>query len=163
MLGVRVLTTIWSELRSRVAGVGGKTHGVQSSDLPAGGTLQMLFPASPSRAYSWYSLYNLAANCPCTSLAPQPQVPGPLSLSFLFLTVLPLVSPTSGLPTQHPGLPGWLEAAPQSFRPLPSPDLPRHPSTPDLPRLSRTRLPRTANHPYLRAPATASRGGALRW
>lgn len=42
-----MLTTIWSELRSRVAGVGGNAHEVQSSDLPAGGTLQMLFPSLP--------------------------------------------------------------------------------------------------------------------
>ena len=77
MLEAEVVTTILSELRSTVAGVGGNAQGVQNSDLPAGGTLQMLFP---SLHFLGLSLSNLAVNYLCTSLPPKPQVPSSLFL-----------------------------------------------------------------------------------
>lgn len=153
MLEAEVATTVL--LRSTVAG-GGNAQGVQNSDLPAGGTLQMLFP---SLHFLGLCLCNLAANYLCTSLPTKSQVPSSLSLSALLLTVCssPVLPDLRSI--QYPSLPGWLEASPQSLLPLPSPDLRRHPSTHDLLRLSLIQLPRTENHTYLRAQATASWGG----
>lgn len=77
MLEAEVVTTILSELTSTLAGVGGNAQGVQNSDLPAGGTLQMLFP---SLHFLGLCLCNLTVNYLSTSLPPKPQVPSSLSL-----------------------------------------------------------------------------------
>lgn len=76
MLEAEVVTTILSELTSTVTGVGGNAQGVQNSDLPAGGTLQMLFP-------SLHFLEPLQPGCKLplhqfTDQAPGPKFPFPL-------------------------------------------------------------------------------------
>lgn len=69
-------------------------------------------------------------------------------LSFLLPTFCRYLSLSNLRSTQCPGLPDWLEAAPQSFCPPASPDIPQHPATS---RLSCTLLASTDDHPYLRA------------
>lgn len=80
MLEAEVETTIMSELRSTVASDGGNAQGVQNSDLPAGGTLQMFFH---SLHFLGLSIMPLQPGCKLplhqfTAQAPSPKFPFPL-------------------------------------------------------------------------------------
>lgn len=100
----------------------------RAQNLPLGGTLQMPFPSRPSQG-----LCRVRTGCKLPMHQLSAQVPSPSHFCSL-LSVVPLVFPTSGLPSTPVFLVGLKQISSPSTHLL-SPDFLRHP-TPDLQRLS---------------------------